>query len=98
MQWNVFIRRKLVKQIYKLPSNVQAAVEVLIEELSESGPERISWPNYGRLQGKKDCFHCHLNKGKTRYVAVWKIVDRSIQLLEVRYVGTHEKADYRRLC
>jgi len=26
------------------------------------------------------------------------VADRGIKLIEVRYVGTHEDADYRRIC
>jgi hypothetical protein len=44
---------------------------------------------------KKDIYHCHLNSGKPRYVAIWKVVDKHKRYMEIRYVGTHENADYR---
>ncbi|MEA3429487.1 MAG: helix-turn-helix transcriptional regulator [Thermodesulfobacteriota bacterium] len=31
-------------------------------------------------------------KGRPTYVAVWEVVDKKIRLVEVSYVGTHEKA------
>jgi hypothetical protein len=27
----------------------------------------------------------------------WKVTDRTVKLMEIRYVGTHENADYRRI-
>jgi hypothetical protein len=29
---------------------------------------------------------------------VWEVVDKDMKLIEVKYVGTHEGADYRRIC
>ena len=69
---------------------------MLTGELAIS-PERHNWPNYGKIAGKKNIYHCHLNKGKPRYVAIWKVTDKNIKLMEVRYVGTHENADYRNI-
>ena len=48
-------------------------------------------------EGKKGYYHCHLNKGHPRYVAVWKVTDYEIRLMEIRYVGSHENADYQRI-
>jgi hypothetical protein len=31
-------------------------------------------------------------------VAVWQVIERQTWLNEVRYVGVHESADYRRVC
>jgi hypothetical protein len=33
-------------------------------------------------------------KGRPTYVAVWEAQDKKIKLVEVLYVGTHEKAPY----
>ena len=35
-----------------------------------------------------------LYEGRPTYVAVWEVIDKEIQLVEVSYVGTHEKAPY----
>ena len=95
--WEVMFTGKARKQKTKLPPNILDALVTLLLDLSRKGPEVAMWPNFGRLQGKRGVYHCHLNKGKPRYVAVWKVTDREIKLIEVRYVGTHENADYRRI-
>jgi hypothetical protein len=43
-------------------------------------------------------YHCHIKKGRPTYVVVWQVTDREIKIVEVKYVGTHEGADYRRIC
>ena len=39
-----------------------------------------------------------IKKRKPTYVAVWKVTDKPQKIIEVTYVGTHEKAEYNRLC
>jgi hypothetical protein len=80
------------KQLPALPVSVKKGLVALIREIECSGPVRGNWPNYARLG--KDKYHCHLKKGKPTYVAVWDVVDRESRLVEVSYVGTHEKAPY----
>ncbi|MBP9943100.1 MAG: cytotoxic translational repressor of toxin-antitoxin stability system [Desulfomicrobium sp.] len=94
MTWTVLVTGKAKKQAEQLPARVQTALNVLMLEIRSSGPVRGNWYHYGKLQGMPGFHHCHLNKGKPRYVAVWKESEKSIQLVEVRYVGTHEKAPY----
>ena len=77
---------------------VQERLFALVLEMKKLGPKRNTWPNYGKIRGKRDCHHCHLKKGKPTYVAVWKVTDKENKLVEVRYVGTHENADYGRIC
>ncbi len=69
----------------------------LLQDLKEKGPVLPHWPNYGKLKGKQDVYHCHLNKGKPCYVVVWQVIDNELKIQEIRYVGTHEKTDYKRL-
>jgi mRNA-degrading endonuclease RelE of RelBE toxin-antitoxin system len=95
--WQVKFTGKARKQKEKLPAAIALALFALRRELEAEGPERRNWPHYGLIIGKKDIHHCHLNKGKPRYVAVWKVTDRQVNLLEIRYVGTHENANYRRI-
>ena len=92
MKWTVTIKKKVDKQIRKLPKSVQANLVALIREIEFSGPVRGNWPNYGKIID--DIHHCHLKKGKPTYVAVWEVTDKQIKLIEVSYVGTHEKAPY----
>jgi len=68
----------------------------LLAEIKLSGPVQAEWPNYGKL--REDCYHCHLQRGRPTYVAVWKVLSKKDQVIEVTYVGSHEKSHYGRLC
>jgi mRNA-degrading endonuclease RelE of RelBE toxin-antitoxin system len=92
MPWTVRLSRQAEKQKEKLPEQVKGALLFLIHEIVRCGPVRGDWPNYGKL-GKKQ-HHCHIKKGKPTYVAVWQEIDGEIQLVEITYAGTHEKAPY----
>jgi mRNA-degrading endonuclease RelE of RelBE toxin-antitoxin system len=92
MNWKVTLKKSVVKQVNKLPSAVRSSLALLIKEIETFGPVRGNWPNYGKLLD--DLHHCHIKKGKPTYVAVWQVMDREIRLVEVEYVGTHEKAPY----
>jgi len=61
-------------------------------DIRKSGPIRGDWPNYSKLSEERH--HCHLKKGHPTYVAVWREESDQIKLVEVIYVGTHEKAPY----
>ncbi|MDL2321438.1 hypothetical protein LJC47_03740 [Desulfosarcina sp. OttesenSCG-928-B08] len=95
--WSVFFTGKARKQKTKLPPKIRSALDLLYGDLVQEGPERLNWPHYGQIVGKPDMYHCHLDKGAPRYVAVWKVTDKTENIMEVRYVGTHENADYRRI-
>lgn len=98
--WDICLSTKADKQIKQLEKErpkIYAAAYVLIREIEKKGPWRNNWPNYGLLKGKggSDNLHCHLNKkGRPTYVACWRIEDKKIKIVEVYYVGTHEKAPY----
>jgi hypothetical protein len=92
MPWIVQLSGRAVKQLARLPENVKASLIALIREIEVSGPVRGNWPNYGKLG--PNWHHCHLKKGKTTYVAVWQVIDKHLTIVEIRYVGTHEKAPY----
>jgi hypothetical protein len=92
MPWTVKIRKGISKSILKLPPRVQHALAVLVADIKEKGPVRMNWPNYGKLACH--LHHCHIRKGRPTYVAVWEETDKHVKLIEVRYVGTHEKAPY----
>ena len=96
-EWKVSITGSARKQQRRLPKKISEFLLLLIQDLEKSGPEIAGWQNYSKLVGKKDFYHCHLNKGHPRYVAIWKVTNYEIKLMEVRYVGTHENADYRRI-
>lgn len=91
MNWTVTIHKTVEKQLPKLPGRVIDKLMLLLGEIELSGPVRGNWPNYSKLSDGRH--HCHLKKGKPTYVAVWT-EDRETIMVEVIYVGTHEKAPY----
>lgn len=97
VRWTVYFTRGTQKRKAALPPAVADALNLLYREMELKGPFRAEWRNYGPLKGKKGVYHCHLNSGKPRYVAVWKVADRTIRIVEIIYVGTHEGARYDRM-
>lgn len=87
--WEVSVSSRMLKKIERLPPKVRKLWQVLARDLKILGPIQHEWPNYSKLGD--DLFHCHLNY---RYVAVWKLVNKEIRLLEVTYVGSRENAPY----
>ena len=83
---------KVKKGLPALPQRARDAYAFLVREIEQNGPVRGNWPNYGKLG--KGLHHCHLKKGKPTYVAVWEEIEDEICVVEVIYVGTHEKAPY----
>ncbi|MBN2000521.1 cytotoxic translational repressor of toxin-antitoxin stability system [candidate division KSB1 bacterium] len=92
MEWQVVIPGRINKMIGRLPVRVKKSLFALLKEIELKGPVRGNWPNYSKLKNQK--YHCHLKKGQPVYVAVWQVIDNEIRLIEVIYVGTHEKAPY----
>lgn len=94
--WTIKSTKAVDKQARKFNDNILSILRLLFEDLANNGPAIPSWPNYGKLHGKKgsDKRHCHLQKGKPTYVCCWEIVDKKRKIIEVYYVGTHEKAPY----
>jgi len=92
MTWEVRIDEKTVKGIERLPQIVRRSLRALVREIEASGPVRGNWRNYSKLDKKRH--HCHIKKGKPTYVAVWEVAGQRVNLVEVIYVGTHEKAPY----
>jgi len=92
MNWQVLYNRKRFKK-QRLPKIVAASMELLIAEIEQCGPVRGNWPNYSKLSNIRH--HCHIKKGRPTYVAVWDdIGNNKVKLVEIIYVGTHEKAPY----
>jgi mRNA-degrading endonuclease RelE of RelBE toxin-antitoxin system len=96
MTWKIQFTSKAAKQAEKQDKSIFFVLQLLIEDLKAKGPiPGRQWPNYSKLRGKKqkDKRHCHLIKGNPTYVCCWE-VEKSKKLIEVYYVGTHEKAPY----
>jgi hypothetical protein len=97
-EWDVGYSSKADKQKKNLPNKIQNLLALLVKEIELQGPLRSNWPNFSPLKKDKgipkDAYHCHLKRGKPTYVACWYIEDKKIKIVEVFYVGTHEKAPY----
>ncbi len=92
MSWNVLLTNKAAKQYRKLPRTIRDNIDALIMEIGISGPVRGNWPNYSKLSASEH--HCHVKKGQPTYVVVWREDEGQVRIVEVIYVGTHEKAPY----
>lgn len=86
--YEVIIKRKISKNIEKMPENIQDKMIVLIEDLRSKGPIRSEWQNFSRLN--KDRYHCHLSP---KWVACW-ICEKNSNIIEVYYAGSRENAPY----
>ena len=86
------ITKKAAKSIEKLPQSARENLRVLTLEIQNVGPVRGNWPNYSKLGVNEH--HCHIKKGHPTYVACWRVVNKTIQAVEVYYAGTHENAPY----
>ncbi|MBR7127433.1 MAG: hypothetical protein IKD09_02475 [Lentisphaeria bacterium] len=86
--YNVTIKKKVLKNIKKLPSEVTTLFRALAIDLATEGPIQTSWHNYSKLGENKH--HCHLNY---HYVACWTYENETITV-EVYYVGSRENAPY----
>lgn len=86
--------KKALKEISKyIPNRTQASYALLLGELKSLGPFRRNWPNFTKMSGRGNDYHCHIEKGRPTYVVCWNM-DKNKKLIEVYYVGTHEKAPY----
>lgn len=96
--WEVRFSNKAAKQAGKLPQSIRDSLLALATDMELSGPVQPSWRNFSKMRNKRgEYYHCHLNGGKPRYVAIWTVMDNKVRIIEVIYAGTHENADYRRL-
>ena len=94
--WEVTFSGKARKQVGKLPEHIRDRAYALQLDIQNNGPVLTSWRNYGLIVGGKDVHHCHLNSAHPRYVAVWKVIDREVRIVEIRYTGPHGSVDYSR--
>lgn len=92
--WDVKIIGQAKKSPKILTKAAAASFALLLMELVKLGPYRIDWPNYSKMRGTLDDYHCHIEKGRPTFVACWRILDKKQKIIEVYYAGTHEKAPY----
>lgn len=95
--WHVELTKKTKKQQGKLPKRIALILYLLNEDLRSNGPfPGKAWKNYSKLVsfGSDDKRHCHLLKGQPTYVCCWRVLDKKRKIIEIYYVGTHEKSPY----
>lgn len=92
--WTVDLKGQAKRANKRLSIRAAVSFAALLGELESLGPHRSDWPNYSKLKGETDTYHCHLEKGRPTYVACWRIVDKKKKWIEVYYAGTHEDAPY----
>jgi mRNA-degrading endonuclease RelE of RelBE toxin-antitoxin system len=86
--FKVLIKKKVIKELKKMPARVQEKLVALVDDLRENGPVQPGWPNYSKLGQNK--YHCHLER---KWVACWYYEDKSL-VIEVYYAGSRENAPY----
>ena len=94
MTWTVEFTAKAAKQVRELPVRIAERVDALRKSIQASGPAQPTMPHFGKLKGLGEAvYHCHLNKGRPVYVAIWNAVKKT-KTVVMSYVGTHEDAPY----
>jgi len=89
--YTVKIKKKILRNVQKMPKDRQDDFYDLVNDLKETGPIQKGWPNFSPLDSRKETFHCHLSY---HWVACWKVLDDQTLVLEVYYAGSREKAPY----
>ena len=101
MTWQIEFSKKAAKQAKKLNKQVLSSLLLLVDDLRRFGPcPGKQWQNYSKLKGKLkgklkiNNYHCHICKGKPTYVCCWEVINKKVKIIEIYYVGSHEKAPY----
>jgi mRNA-degrading endonuclease RelE of RelBE toxin-antitoxin system len=93
VEHRVTIRKSALKQLSKLPLEIQQKFDILMVVLRAGGPTAPhNWTNYGKLKGSKNKYHCHLARSHG-FVACWEY-QKDVITVEVYYVGSHKDAPY----
>ena len=74
MEYDIQVKKKLIKAIEKLPLIVQKKFGRLILDLRDKGPEQPNWPNFSKLD--KNEYHYHLGYS---WVDCWRHEKKSIR-------------------
>jgi hypothetical protein len=97
-KWRVIFSSAAARQKKKLPEAVIAQLASLAWDLEHKGPVQPEWSHYGQLKKGGDIpansYHCHIKNGRPTYVVCWQVIDKTIRIIEIFYVGTHENAPY----
>lgn len=97
-KWRVEFSSHARKQQRKLPEAVREQLANLAWDLEHHGPVQPGWSHYSPLKKGKfvpsHAYHCHIKSGRPTYVVCWQVIDKTMQWIEIFYVGTHENAPY----
>jgi len=88
VKWRVFYRRKVEKNVQRMPLREQQIFANLVEDLMAKGPIRSEWRNFSKLGPNE--YHCHLSYS---WVACWRVTAQTVEI-EVYYAGSREDAPY----
>ena len=88
MTYEIIIKKKVLKELNRLPEDIQKKLANLMEDLRDKGPYQPTWPNYSKLSS--NTYHCHLSR---KWVACWEY-EKGTLTIEVYYAGSREKAPY----
>ncbi|EKD39847.1 MAG: hypothetical protein ACD_75C00278G0007 [uncultured bacterium] len=88
MKYTVKVKRKVLRDVEKMPKSEQEKLATLVDDLIESGPVQPAWPNYSKLSATE--YHCHLSR---KWIACWRHEKGSIEI-EVYYAGSRENSPY----
>ena len=101
LDWVVTITSRAAKKARNLPIGAMNAFRLLWKDLEQHGPVQPQWPNFGKLKGSSDRYHCHLKKGRPTYVVCWSAqryskgeAENEKGEVKIYYAWTHEKAPY----
>ena len=86
--FKVVWKRKIEKDIAKMPDKMQKRFHDLVADIRKSGPIRTNWANFSSLG--KNLYHCHIGYS---WVVCWRREEDTI-VVEVYYVGSRESAPY----
>jgi hypothetical protein len=63
-KWTVTTTKAVDKQTFKLSKKILFILRLLFEDLANKGPVLPDWPNYSKLNGKKNEDKRHLSFAK----------------------------------
>ena len=87
-KYRVIWKRKIEKQIAKMPEKMQNKFYELVSDIRKTGPLQKDWANFSDLG--KDLYHYHIGYS---WIACWTAKKNEI-IVEVYYVGSREQAPY----
>ena len=98
MAYKVTLTKQAAKKAARIKGRAKNSLRALLEELRDEGPYQPEWPHFSKLRGRKNEWHCHLNRGRPTYVVCWRLIKKkgkkNEEEIEVFYAWTHEGAPY----